>query len=231
MSWQATSWAQNQKTGSPSGKAVLLVLANYANEYGVCWPAQNTLALATEQSPDSVQRRLKELEKRNLIKKRKRKRNDGRWPITEYELQMTEQKIDHAADCGSDSETSNSPSPPNGQSVPQDKRSPNRTAVRQELSLNPTLEYSFGGHESRGHPSAVGLANAIEKQLGTAVYRSWFKGVRLIEAFDSTVTISVPKKFNTDYIRSHFSDVILSCARTLFDDAALRRLNVVTCRS
>ena len=104
MSWQATSWAQNQKTGSPSGKAVLLVLANYANEYGVCWPAQNTLALSTEQSPNSVQRRLKELEKRNLIKKRKRKRNDGRWPITEYELQMTEQKTDRAADCGWESE-------------------------------------------------------------------------------------------------------------------------------
>jgi hypothetical protein len=144
---------------------------------------------------------------------------------------MTEQKIDHAADCGSEAKASNSPSPPNGQSAPQDKRSPNRTAMRQELSLNPTLEYSFGGHESRGHPSAVGLANAVEKQLGTAVYQSWFKGVRLVEAFDSTLTITVPKKFNTDYIRNNFSEVILSCARTLFNDTMLRRLNVVTCRS
>jgi hypothetical protein len=227
MTWQATAWALKQRTGSPSAKVVILVLANYANEFGICWPSQKTLAFGTEQSEDSVQRRLRDLEKLGLIRKRKRKRKDGMWPITEYELLMAEDQINQAANCG----TADPSLPQTDQAGPQEQRTPSRTAVRQELSLNPTLEYSFGGHQAGGHPFAVRLANAVEKQLGTDVFKSWFKGVCLHEACDGTVTISVPKKFHTNYIRNNFSEVILNCARTLSSDMTLLELNAITYRA
>lgn len=67
MSVQAVTWALSQKTGSPSAKAVLLALANYAGASGESFPRQERLAGETEQSVDSVQRRLKELVALGLI--------------------------------------------------------------------------------------------------------------------------------------------------------------------
>lgn len=67
MSVQAVTWALAQKTGSPSAKAVLLALANYAGAAGESFPRQERLADETEQSVDSVQRRLKELVALGLI--------------------------------------------------------------------------------------------------------------------------------------------------------------------
>ena len=74
MSVQAISWALNAKTGSPSAKVVLLAIANYADASGVCWPSQDLIADQTEQSIDSVQRRIKELEDRGLITRKPRRR-------------------------------------------------------------------------------------------------------------------------------------------------------------
>jgi hypothetical protein len=67
MTFQAMTWASQQTTGSPSAKAVLYALANHADFNGRCWPSQKLLAEHTEQSVDSVARRLKELEARRLI--------------------------------------------------------------------------------------------------------------------------------------------------------------------
>lgn len=67
MSVQAVTWALAQRTGSPSAKAVLLALANYAGASGESFPKQERLADETEQSVDSVQRRLKELVALGLI--------------------------------------------------------------------------------------------------------------------------------------------------------------------
>ena len=44
MSVQAITWALDYAAGSVTEKVILLVLANYANEYGVSWPSQKTLA-------------------------------------------------------------------------------------------------------------------------------------------------------------------------------------------
>lgn len=69
MSFQAVTWAIIQKTGSPSAKAVLWSLANYANDQWCCWPSQALLAHDSEQSVDSVQERLPKLEDLNLIRR------------------------------------------------------------------------------------------------------------------------------------------------------------------
>ena len=89
MSWQATSWAVKQRTGSPARKLMLLVLANYADEHGCCWPSQQTLSYDTEQSLDSIQRHLKSLEKLKLIRKVIRTNGPGRWSGRTYFLNIT----------------------------------------------------------------------------------------------------------------------------------------------
>ncbi|MGN6284782.1 MAG: helix-turn-helix domain-containing protein [Afipia sp.] len=89
MSWQATAWAIKQTAGSPACKLTLLTLANYADDTGCCWPSQETLAADTEQSVDTVQRKLKDLEARGLIRKVARPQGRGRWPGRTYFLNMT----------------------------------------------------------------------------------------------------------------------------------------------
>lgn len=79
MSFQAMAWAASQTTGAPARKALLMAIANYADEKGVCWPSRETLADDSEQSVDSVDRHLRELEASGFIKRSKRegRRSDG----------------------------------------------------------------------------------------------------------------------------------------------------------
>lgn len=102
MSVQAVTWALAQKTGSPSGKAVLLALANYAGAAGESFPRQERLADETEQSVDSVQRRLKELVQAGLIWRTgrySRNENGGR-RSNEYIVLSDEYSLERAKQLG-----------------------------------------------------------------------------------------------------------------------------------
>jgi hypothetical protein len=103
MSWEATAWAVEQTTGSPHAKLMLLLLANRADEDGICWPSQINLAEQSEQSDDTVQRHLSKLEhghkKRDrstgaiitfqpIIRRARNRRTRGRWPGYVYQLLM-----------------------------------------------------------------------------------------------------------------------------------------------
>lgn len=85
MSWHCSAWAKAQRTGSPARKALLLVLADYANAEGVAYPSIETLAEESEQSKSSVIRGLDELVTRGLIIKQRR-REDGFQATNEYRL-------------------------------------------------------------------------------------------------------------------------------------------------
>lgn len=69
MSFQAVTWAIEQKAGGPSAKATLWSIANYANENWCAWPSQHTICRESEQSKDSVQRRIPELEAQGLLRR------------------------------------------------------------------------------------------------------------------------------------------------------------------
>jgi hypothetical protein len=69
VSFQAVTWALQQKTGGTSGKATLLSIANYAGETWCSWPSQGTVASESEQSVDSVQRRYRELADKGLVRR------------------------------------------------------------------------------------------------------------------------------------------------------------------
>jgi hypothetical protein len=69
MSFQAVTWAIQQRAGSPSAKATLWSIANYANDQLVTWMSQKLIAEESEQSPDSVQRRIVELIDMGLVRR------------------------------------------------------------------------------------------------------------------------------------------------------------------
>ena len=77
MSIQAVSWAMSQRVGSPTGKILLICLADYANEQGECWPSQKTIADNTELSERATRDWLKKLEAKGFISRSRRHRTNG----------------------------------------------------------------------------------------------------------------------------------------------------------
>ncbi len=72
MSFQAMAWAVKQKVGNATGKAILLMLANYADEDGRCFPSQETLATECECSKRSVLDWLQKFEDMGILKRDRR---------------------------------------------------------------------------------------------------------------------------------------------------------------
>lgn len=66
MSFQAVHWALHEVQGVPN-KLVLVVLAEYADEYGCCWPSQQAISRASELSESTVRRVLRTYEQMGLI--------------------------------------------------------------------------------------------------------------------------------------------------------------------
>lgn len=66
MSFQAVHWALHEVQGVPN-KLVLVVLAEYADEHGCCWPSQQAISRAAELSESTVRRVLRTYEQMGLI--------------------------------------------------------------------------------------------------------------------------------------------------------------------
>jgi len=77
MSVQAITWALDYAAGSVTEKVLLLVLANYANKFGVSWPSQKTLADQTALGERTVRRVLADMERRGVIRRIVRRRGNG----------------------------------------------------------------------------------------------------------------------------------------------------------
>jgi len=88
MSIQAMTWALQIRTGSPKKKAVLLVLADYADESGTCFPGHRRIADATEMSVRSVIRVLNELETSGFLTTEKRRSDSGQQATNRYILNL-----------------------------------------------------------------------------------------------------------------------------------------------
>ncbi|WP_299129439.1 helix-turn-helix domain-containing protein [uncultured Amaricoccus sp.] len=77
MSVQAITWALDFRVRSATEKAILLVLANYANEYGISWPSQPTLADQSACTDRTVRSVLQRLEGRGVVRRVPRRRGNG----------------------------------------------------------------------------------------------------------------------------------------------------------
>ena len=67
VSLDAITWAYRTEVGSPTRKAVLLVLANYADEDDSAYPSANRIAKMTELSNSTVRKALDELQEMGVI--------------------------------------------------------------------------------------------------------------------------------------------------------------------
>lgn len=90
MSWDTMAWARRVRTGNPGRKAVLMVLAEYADEADSCYPSQATLAAATEQSERTVRRQLAELEAMGLLHRSHRGNGNGGRTSDRYHLHVAD---------------------------------------------------------------------------------------------------------------------------------------------
>lgn len=88
MSFDALSWAWNQKTGSAGRKATLMGVAQFADEDGYCWPGQKMLAEFTEQSARTIREHLTWLEDNGYLSRKARKRPDGTHASDAYYLNL-----------------------------------------------------------------------------------------------------------------------------------------------
>lgn len=75
MSFQAMAWAIKQPV-KPSEKLLLIVMANYADDIGQCWPSVETLSRDTGMSRATVKRTLTKLEKIGFIARYKRSKGN-----------------------------------------------------------------------------------------------------------------------------------------------------------
>ena len=86
MSIAAINWSMEQLTDGPSAQSTLFIIADRANEHGVCRHADpDTLAQRTRQSRATIFRRLEEMERAGLLTRFTRHLDDGR---REYEIRL-----------------------------------------------------------------------------------------------------------------------------------------------
>lgn len=78
MSVQAISWAYSREDlDDPITRFVLVTLANYADDYGVCWPSVMTLVADLRCSERKLRDCTRELEDMGLILRLERRRDNG----------------------------------------------------------------------------------------------------------------------------------------------------------
>lgn len=77
MSVQAITWAIGYPAENATEKAILLVLANYADGDGYCFPGQQSIATQSACSERTVRRVLDSLESKGVISREERRRKDG----------------------------------------------------------------------------------------------------------------------------------------------------------
>jgi hypothetical protein len=241
MSWQATAWAEKQTTGRSARKALLLVLANYADEFGMCWPSQKTLAISTEQSVDSVQRQSRRLCEAGLLRLACRwPRPKNAWPSMVYFLAM--QAVTEPQNAARDPSRKMRPAEPQNAArdpsrkmrpaEPQALRSTGPQALRlggpqvmrHEPSLNSQIKPVVGGDaRARGahHPSEPSDEliswNSIKVELiraiGADLTRSWFGQVTPGQFVDGELVLFAPSAFVVQRIERDFMDALRAACK------------------
>jgi hypothetical protein len=88
MSHRATAWAFKQPARSPTHKLVLILLADWADETGLAWPKQATIAKNAECSIRTVNRILADLEADWLFTRKAGRRRDGRRASDQFQLDI-----------------------------------------------------------------------------------------------------------------------------------------------
>lgn len=97
MAFRHLAWAREQRTGSTSKKALLMALAEHADDEAYCYVRRETLARILEMGMSTVTRLVSSLEQQGLIRVEKRSDRVGRQISNGYWLAMENQpaQIEH----------------------------------------------------------------------------------------------------------------------------------------
>lgn len=91
MSFNAMSWAVRQECPTPTAKLVLLMLANYADEAGSCYPSKEHLSTLCSCDVRTIKRALNVLAKDGFVSVAFRFNDDGKQTSNRYLLHMDKQ--------------------------------------------------------------------------------------------------------------------------------------------
>lgn len=213
MSLQALNWAERQRVGSPSAKALLLVLAKYADATGKCWPSQATLAAATELSLDTVQRQSASLEKDGFLNRERRNIRD-RFSSLVYQLPI--QQPDRAVSRGSRVEERTALA---SNAVPQQQLASSRTP-------RPKLEEESSYEASERDRNRVNPLEACLPELrrNEGMYTSWFADLQFVSIDEEQLVLSVSTSFRRHYLSSQLDHALLRIFRGRYP--AIKRIEV-----
>ena len=208
MSWRAIKWARKQRVGSQTAKAVLICLAHHADDNGLCWPSQETIAAEIETSVDSVQRALKKVLIPTFVHRIKRKSSDGRRTSDAYRLRF-DRAPDEAqpdscgpAPCGPTDGGAQAAKAPIAE--PQTSSSPDGT-VRPKYLKEQLQESSC--RFLRDSPGGARL----EKKLGKSTFDTWFSRICFKEERNQVLIFEADSRFVADHVEQQFDHKILEC--------------------
>lgn len=95
MSFKCMLWASKARTGSATKKVILLLLADRANDEGMCFPSMDTIAYDCELTRECVSRNIKAMEEAGLLHVTKNSKSDGTWKNNVYHLHVTQDHMGH----------------------------------------------------------------------------------------------------------------------------------------
>jgi DNA-binding MarR family transcriptional regulator len=93
MSHKASHWAFERSPATHTQKLVLILLADWADETGLAWPKQSTLADKARLSIRHLRRVLDELEAEGYLRRVQTRRRDGRRGVDNYQLDLKDYKL------------------------------------------------------------------------------------------------------------------------------------------
>lgn len=82
------TWARDQTVGGGTTKLILMLLGDYADDDGHCWPGIETIAEKAEVDERTVRRHLSKLERMGKLERSRRRRRDGTLGGYDYQLLM-----------------------------------------------------------------------------------------------------------------------------------------------
>lgn len=171
MGVTAMAWAWMQDAGTPGSKLVLMALADHANDDGVCWPGQATIARKAEMSTRAVRDNLERLVARGLVQVEERRRQDGSKASNLYVLTMRLGLLDPPADSSGGAEAG-------------------RTSHRKQASGHePSIEPSEGTPSPKTPSSRKPILKPEEEP---ELFAQWL-GFHVTAAGKMDVALSVPR--------------------------------------
>lgn len=86
--FEASAWARRQRMGDIGAKIILMLLADYSDDEGTCFPGIDRIAEETEQSKSTVLRKLRLLAELGLVTIERRNGENGYRTSNRYRLDL-----------------------------------------------------------------------------------------------------------------------------------------------